>query len=276
MDIFICKHCKKKFTTTTNLRKHIELKHKSVKTAPKRKPVNKVKPNSSIHPLFKAKLKEERIRKHREEQIANVNGLEKFFMEILKRLKIRYTFQYEFGGKLFDFHLSDFNVLVEVDGDYWHGNPKFYPKLKYKHQRMSRRNDKKKNLLCEQGGIQLIRYWEDDINNNGVLIAYGFFQESATNELIGATMTVIATIWSIFDKTFAYDRLGGTIRHVLTALGAFSSIKAVLSPDKIEAVVSLVVTMTPIIQGQIEAFKRKNQAVDEEVIEEEIDPTEQV
>jgi very-short-patch-repair endonuclease len=166
MEFFICKHCNKKFTNSLTLRKHIEVNHKPRKKRVSSTPKFKFKKNSSIHPMMKQLMKEERIRKHRETQIENVNNLEKFMMQILSSLNIKYVFQYEHGGKLFDFYLPEYNVLLETDGDYWHCNPKTQGKPKYANQKRTIRNDKKKNKLCEQSGITLIRYWESDINKN--------------------------------------------------------------------------------------------------------------
>lgn len=48
--------------------------------------------------------------------------LEKTFEEeFLKKMKIKYIWQYEAKeiGRWFDFYIPDSNILIEVDGDYW-------------------------------------------------------------------------------------------------------------------------------------------------------------
>lgn len=94
------------------------------------------------------------------------NGLEKRFMLILKllnlELDIDYRFQYDFEGKLFDFYLIKSQVLIEVDGDFFHCNENKH-ELKYDIQRNTIQNDIKKNKLCLDNKQKLLRFWEQDI-----------------------------------------------------------------------------------------------------------------
>jgi len=93
--------------------------------------------------------------------------LEIRFKKILDELNINYIFQYDICGHMFDFYLKDFDVVVEVDGDFWHCNPNTKHKEPiYESQKLTIKNDKKKNNICLKSGIKLIRIWEDDINNN--------------------------------------------------------------------------------------------------------------
>lgn len=46
---------------------------------------------------------------------------------ILDELNIKYEEEKISGYYAFDYYLLDFNIYIEVDGDYWHSNPKFYP-----------------------------------------------------------------------------------------------------------------------------------------------------
>ena len=56
------------------------------------------------------------------------------------------------------------NILIEVDGDFWHANPLIYD-LKKLHiiQEVNLKNDKLKNELAQKFDIKLIRFWETDI-----------------------------------------------------------------------------------------------------------------
>ena len=56
--------------------------------------------------------------------------LELTFISILDDLNIEYTrFYYAKPIKAFyDVYIPQFNTLIEVDGDFWHCNPKFFPK----------------------------------------------------------------------------------------------------------------------------------------------------
>lgn len=117
---------------------------------------------------------EEKRNKQRLNRIAYIknNGnksslLEKKFMNILDKLDIKYVYQYAVCGFLFDFYLKDFDILIEIDGDFWHCNPNSKHKIPiYESQLLTIENDKKKNKICETTNIKLIRIWESDIKNN--------------------------------------------------------------------------------------------------------------
>lgn len=71
----------------------------------------------------------------------------------------------------FDFFLPDYNLYIEVDGDYFHSNPKIYPYgPKTKTQRINFYRDNIKNKYCKDKNIKLIRFWESDILNDPQLI----------------------------------------------------------------------------------------------------------
>lgn len=86
---------------------------------------------------------------------------ERKVMEILDSLNIPYSTQYELEGKLYDFKLKDLNVLIEVDGVYWHGKNKLSSELN-EVQSINRINDKLKNKIASRLGYKLIRVWEGD------------------------------------------------------------------------------------------------------------------
>jgi len=95
--------------------------------------------------------------------------LEKIFANILELLDIEYTqFYYAKDIKAFyDFYLPKYNILIEVDGDFWHSNPIKYPNgPKYITQIKNSEKDNQKNEWAQQNGYKLLRFWENDINNN--------------------------------------------------------------------------------------------------------------
>jgi len=89
--------------------------------------------------------------------------------EILIFLNIPYEKQYCVGSHLADFHFLNTNVLVEVDGDYWHGNPKIYSKLN-EIQLKQKERDIKNEQLAKENGFIVLRFWESDILNNKNII----------------------------------------------------------------------------------------------------------
>ena len=56
-------------------------------------------------------------------------------------------------------------ICIEIQGDYWHGNPKLFPVLDITQQIHKQRDEIKKNLL-EKQGYRVIYFWESDINTD--------------------------------------------------------------------------------------------------------------
>jgi very-short-patch-repair endonuclease len=74
---------------------------------------------------------------------------------------------YTINNFLVDFYLTDYNFVIECDGDYWHANPKFFsnktltvPQLK------NIERDKRKNEMLLNENIPFLRFWECDINKD--------------------------------------------------------------------------------------------------------------
>jgi very-short-patch-repair endonuclease len=67
---------------------------------------------------------------------------------------------------LYDFKLSGKNILIEIDGDYWHCNPNSkHAKPKYAAQFKNLKQDKIKEDWCLNNSFNLLRFWESDIKN---------------------------------------------------------------------------------------------------------------
>jgi very-short-patch-repair endonuclease len=89
---------------------------------------------------------------------------------ILQELKMLYECQVSVKYYLFDFKLTAKNVLIEVDGDFFHCHPSKFPEPMYETQRATLRNDKRKAAVAQKEGFILLRFWESDINNNSELV----------------------------------------------------------------------------------------------------------
>jgi very-short-patch-repair endonuclease len=93
------------------------------------------------------------------------SGVEIKFETILRLLNLNFEYQYEYKHRLFDFYLETYNILIEVDGDFYHCNPSSkHHEVIYETQIITKQNDKYKDELCANNDIILIRYWEKDIN----------------------------------------------------------------------------------------------------------------
>lgn len=96
------------------------------------------------------------------------SNLEYKFEAILDLLEINYNHSHYFKEikKIYDFYLPEYNILIEVDGDFWHCNPKNYKKPLCKSQEVNLINDEFKNKWALDNGYKLLRFWENDLNNN--------------------------------------------------------------------------------------------------------------
>ncbi len=98
----------------------------------------------------------------------HTSKLEEKFLIVLDVLDIEYQrFFYAKPIKAFyDFYLPKYNMLIEVDGDFWHCNPISFPNPIYESQKNNLKRDKVKNQWALENGYKLLRFWEYDINNN--------------------------------------------------------------------------------------------------------------
>ena len=91
--------------------------------------------------------------------------LETYFESILIKLGLEFENQFPLDGYLFDFYINNKNLLIEVDGDWYHCNPNVHPEPKSIIQKSVVKNDIRKNRIAEDNGFKLLRFWESDINN---------------------------------------------------------------------------------------------------------------
>ena len=97
---------------------------------------------------------------------------EQAVQDLLTEMKLPFDIEislpFKLSWKFYDIGLTDYPILIEVDGDYWHGNKE---KLS-EEQRLNwmqiknKQNDTLKNWVAKQKGYTLIRIWENDIKEN--------------------------------------------------------------------------------------------------------------
>jgi len=90
---------------------------------------------------------------------------EREFEEILKELNIEDETQKILRGKIFDYYIPSANMICEVDGDYWHGNPEKYEVLN-EIQKRATKNDKWKDTIAKGMGYGIFRVWESELKDN--------------------------------------------------------------------------------------------------------------
>jgi very-short-patch-repair endonuclease len=113
-------------------------------------------------------------KKHSPETIKKIfsyrkmNLLESAVAKLFDEYKIKYHFQFFISDngicKSYDFKIKGKPILIELDGDYWHGGPG--AKIPYEKVNEVKENDKFKNKMAKNNGYKLLRFWESDIKEN--------------------------------------------------------------------------------------------------------------
>lgn len=91
----------------------------------------------------------------------------RFAHNFLDRLGINYIYQFEAKSikRFYDFFIPECNVLIEVDGDYYHSYGLVYEQMTPT-QKRNKHADEQKNRWAAMNGIKLLRIWEHDINDH--------------------------------------------------------------------------------------------------------------
>lgn len=85
----------------------------------------------------------------------------------LKQIEHRQEVQIEPNSKwFFDFHITGTNLLVEVQGDYWHCNPSLYKAPINEYQKWAIRRDFVKKDYAKKLGYIVLAIWENDLETN--------------------------------------------------------------------------------------------------------------
>ena len=92
-----------------------------------------------------------------------MSNLERMVADMLDDLKIEYErekpLKYLKGYRYYDFNLIDYNILIEVDGAYWHDSQ---GKASYAIL-MAKKNDVTKNWLAKKEGFTMLRIKEKEL-----------------------------------------------------------------------------------------------------------------
>ena len=125
---------------------------------------------------------------------------QKIVNNILNEIGINYVREKSFEYYAVDNYLLDYNLIIEVQGDFWHANPlKFTSNLtEIQYNRISR-DKSKHSYFKNQYNIDILYLWETDllkhkemcvelikeyINSNGTLHNYHSFNYHFDNELL--------------------------------------------------------------------------------------------
>ena len=92
---------------------------------------------------------------------------DRFAKDFLEKMGVKYERQYEAKdiGRFYDFFIPAARLLIEVDGDFYHG----YGLLHEQKNPMQKHNewvDRQKDMWAASHGIPVLRIWEHDINEH--------------------------------------------------------------------------------------------------------------
>lgn len=168
----------KKFVKPTNPKKSKSYQPNKNEPEKKKKKLEIQKPkkqkvykSQKITPTKTGSLKETVIRrndtpKERKHPEYGTSNLEKRFAKnFLDKIGIKYETQFkaESIGRYYDIYIPSANLLIEIDGSYFHSYGLLYEDMSPM-QKKNHRVDKDKDKWAREHKIPLIRIWEHDIN----------------------------------------------------------------------------------------------------------------
>lgn len=97
-----------------------------------------------------------------------LNKLELMGRDLLNNLNIKFTEQTLICDKfVVDVFIPEKNVVIQWDGDYWHGHPSTLKNGKPNElQRKNIEKDKRVNKQLIENGFKVLRIWQKDLVNN--------------------------------------------------------------------------------------------------------------
>ena len=90
--------------------------------------------------------------------------------DVLNNHSINYEREYIIKYYAVDNYLTEYNLIIEIMGDYWHTNPLKYNENKYQineiQQKCLQHDKQKHTYIKNHNNIEILYLWETDINNN--------------------------------------------------------------------------------------------------------------
>lgn len=93
------------------------------------------------------------------------SGLETIIESIFKSYNIVFEKQYKINKFHYDFFIPSKNLLIECQGDFWHGNLKIFQSLSLK-QIKTHEKDERKRICALNHNHKILYIWENDVYNN--------------------------------------------------------------------------------------------------------------
>lgn len=87
---------------------------------------------------------------------------------LLDDMNIQYINEYQCTYYSIDNYLPEYQVMIEVMGDFWHAHPLKYNESNYREIQLKRipKDKSKHTYIKNQYGIEILYLWESDLNNH--------------------------------------------------------------------------------------------------------------
>ena len=132
----------------------------------KKQPKRVVKKDGKLPKLSKP-MKVKKVKSH--PQFGTSKLETDFANDFLDKLKVNYVWQFEAKEikRFFDYYLPDHNLIIEVNGTYWHADNRIYEGKKLTKTQLHdlKVDEYKKKWACLHG-IPILYVWEKDIREN--------------------------------------------------------------------------------------------------------------
>ena len=86
--------------------------------------------------------------------------------DMLKQCGIQYVREYNINYYHVDNYLPDYNLMIEVQGDYWHQSPLLEANVQFKDKNVRIKDKAKHTYVKNHYNLEILYLWESDINNN--------------------------------------------------------------------------------------------------------------
>lgn len=152
------------------IKKWLDEKYKSIQSISRIGNVTSDETKKKLHDIMIDKWQDENFKINfsigREKCVVKQSSIETTLYQMLDDLNIKYIKQHRIGFYLFDCFLSDYNILIECNGDYWHSLPKAIKNDKSKSSYITNNFTEYKlhyiwehEFKCKDKVIELIKYW---------------------------------------------------------------------------------------------------------------------
>lgn len=91
--------------------------------------------------------------------------------------------------------------------------------------------------------------------------------QSIWQMVVGVTMAGVSVIWGVFDKTVDIEMLQSFIRSAIIGFGGLLIARGSLSPEKLESILGIVVSILPLLYSMLSRKKTNQIAAGEILIE---------